>query len=130
MQMSNMFPPGHVLWAMRDSDLHPSHRSYLADTSRRAQSADKLRLFEVLDVEKVFSQIVFARDMLTCVPSHLPYSLLLTLTSELTCRINMTRSCMICYDGQRADVFTCVELVVISGINIVSNRECDCKRII
>lgn len=69
MQMSNMFPPGHVLWAMRDSDLHPSHRSYLAETSSRARGADKLRLFEVLNVEKVFSQIVFARDMLTYVPS-------------------------------------------------------------
>ncbi|KAF9458009.1 hypothetical protein BDZ94DRAFT_1227039 [Collybia nuda] len=70
MQMSNMFPPGHVLWAMRDSDLHPSHRSYLAETSGRTWGADKLRLFEVLDVEKVFSQIVFARDMLI---AHMPH---------------------------------------------------------
>ncbi|KAG6915469.1 hypothetical protein DXG01_011336 [Tephrocybe rancida] len=63
MQMSNMFPPGHVLWALRDSDLHPSHRSYL-EPSANVRCADKLRLFEVLDVEKVFSQIVFAKDML------------------------------------------------------------------
>jgi hypothetical protein len=67
MQMSNMFPPGHVLWAMRDSDLHPSHRSYLTESSSRTRGPDRLRLFEVLDVERVFSQIVFARDMLTYV---------------------------------------------------------------
>lgn len=57
MQNGNMYPPGRVLWAMRDSDLHPSHR-----LTRRP---DKLRLFDVLDVEQVFSQLVFARDMLT-----------------------------------------------------------------
>ncbi|KAF8075891.1 hypothetical protein FPV67DRAFT_1469670 [Lyophyllum atratum] len=68
MQMSNMFPPGYVLWAMRDSDLHPSHRSHLEPSSIRG--ADKLRLFEVLDVEKVFSQIVFAKDMLK---AHMPH---------------------------------------------------------
>jgi len=71
MQMSNMFPPGHVLWAMRDSDLHPSHRSYLDPPSTsNVRGADKLRLFEVLDVEKVFSQIVFAKDMLK---AHMPH---------------------------------------------------------
>lgn len=65
MHMTNMFPPGRVLWAMRDSDLHPSHRSYLpSESCSRAWGPDKLRLFEVLDVEQVFSQIVFARDML------------------------------------------------------------------
>ncbi|KAG5639349.1 hypothetical protein H0H81_004070 [Sphagnurus paluster] len=65
MQMSNMFPPGRVLWAMRDSDLHPSHRSYVGPSMSLARpDADKLRLFEVLDVEQVFSQIVFAQDML------------------------------------------------------------------
>ncbi|GLB33303.1 putative lipase (class 3) [Lyophyllum shimeji] len=71
MQMANMFPPGHVLWAMRDSDLHPSHRSYLDPPSTsNVRGADKLRLFEVLDVEKVFSQIVFAKDMLK---AHMPH---------------------------------------------------------
>lgn len=64
MQNGNMYPPGRVLWAMRDSDLHPSHR--LAKSLR----PDKLRLFEVLDVEQVFSQLVFARDMLT---AHMPH---------------------------------------------------------
>lgn len=68
MQMTNMFPPGRVLWGIRDSELHPSHRSYIpAESSNRACGPDKLRLFEVLDVERVFSQIVFARDMLLCV---------------------------------------------------------------
>lgn len=59
MHMADMFPPGRVLWAMRDSDLHPSHR-----LPESATAPDKLRLFDVLDVEKVFEQIVFARDML------------------------------------------------------------------
>lgn len=61
MHMSDLFPPGRVLWAMRDTDWHPSHR-----LPSDLDIKDKLRLFEVLDVEKVFSQIVFARDMLRC----------------------------------------------------------------
>ncbi|KAJ7590581.1 hypothetical protein C8J56DRAFT_824267 [Mycena floridula] len=69
MQSASMFPPGRVLWAMRDSDLHPSHRSKHASDSTDPSSSDKLRLFEVLDVEKVFGQIVFARDMLG---AHMP----------------------------------------------------------
>ncbi|KAJ3756522.1 hypothetical protein EV360DRAFT_47831 [Lentinula raphanica] len=64
MQMSNTFPPGRVLWALRESDLHFSHR---LDTST---NSDKLRLFEVLNVAKVFDQIVFAKDMLG---AHLPH---------------------------------------------------------
>jgi hypothetical protein len=62
MQMANMFPPGRVLWALRDSDLHPSHR--LGRGKEKSTEKDKLRLFEVLDVEKTFSQIIFSRDML------------------------------------------------------------------
>ncbi len=61
-----MYPPGRVLWAMRDSDLHPSHQRSESEPAQRGDK-DKLRLFEVLDVEKVFDQIVFARNMLTCV---------------------------------------------------------------
>ena len=69
MQMAHTFPPGRVLWALRESDLHPSHRSHDPEktspsSSSSSQQVDKLRLFEVLDVEKVFSQIVFAKDML------------------------------------------------------------------
>ncbi|KAF8898150.1 hypothetical protein CPB84DRAFT_1709834 [Gymnopilus junonius] len=63
MQNVHMFPTGRVLLAMRDSDLHPAHR-------QPNSTEDKLRLFEVLDVEKVFSQIIFARNMLT---AHLPH---------------------------------------------------------
>ena len=70
MQNSNMYPPGRVLWAMRDKDLHQTHRLCPSSTSPQTHGAsgggqDKLRVFEVLDVEKVFSQLVFARNMLT-----------------------------------------------------------------
>ncbi|KAF8628163.1 hypothetical protein AX17_006033 [Amanita inopinata Kibby_2008] len=79
MQNVNMFPPGRVLWAMRDSDLHFDYqlRNRNDDVTAahgRGDAGDsrlnKLRLFEVLDVEKVFSQIVFAKDMLT---AHMPH---------------------------------------------------------
>lgn len=59
MQSTTLYPPGRVLWAMRDSDLHPAHR-----THGLQRDPHKLRLFEVLDVERVFNQIVFAKDML------------------------------------------------------------------
>ncbi|KXN84203.1 hypothetical protein AN958_12856 [Leucoagaricus sp. SymC.cos] len=65
MQDQNLFPPGRVLWGMRDSDLHPSHRK-----NKGRRDKDKLRVFEVLEVEKVFDQIVFARNMLT---AHMPH---------------------------------------------------------
>jgi sn1-specific diacylglycerol lipase len=76
MQNVNMFPPGRVFWAVRENDLHPSHnnslRHYRNDgatigPSTSDRKPNKLRLFEVSDVEKVFSQIVFAKDMLTSV---------------------------------------------------------------
>jgi hypothetical protein len=66
MQNSNMYPPGRVLWAMRDKDLHQAHQLY----PQTPGGKDKLRVFEVLDVEKVFSQLVFARNMLT---AHMPH---------------------------------------------------------
>ena len=69
MQNSGMYPPGRVLWAMRDKDLHQAHQLYpsskISQTSGGPGGQDKLRVFEVLDVEKVFSQLVFARNMLT-----------------------------------------------------------------
>ncbi|KAG7096493.1 hypothetical protein E1B28_003923 [Marasmius oreades] len=73
MQMAHTFPPGRVLWALRESDLHPSHRSHGPDkmSSGASGPVDKLRLFEVLEVEKVFSQIVFAKDMLG---AHMPHN--------------------------------------------------------
>jgi len=70
MQNAFMYPPGRVLWAMRDGDLHPSHRLHAIHKNAGDAPEDKLRLFEVLDVEQVFSQIVFSRDMLT---AHMPH---------------------------------------------------------
>ncbi|CAE6535724.1 unnamed protein product [Rhizoctonia solani] len=67
MNMSDLFPPGRVLWALNDCDV--------SQTTRNPNSADtqpgSLRLFEVDDVETAFSQIVFSRDMLS---SHLPHN--------------------------------------------------------
>jgi hypothetical protein len=111
MQMANMYPPGRVLWAMRDSDLHPSHRKPTGPASARSPASsannkgpeDKLRLFEVLDVERVFSQIVFARDMLRFV-FPFPSRRIARETDVFgcvvrICRTNMTAFCMICYDN-------------------------------
>ncbi|KAA1465915.1 alpha/beta-hydrolase [Dentipellis sp. KUC8613] len=76
MTMSNLFPPGRVLWAVHEGDLEdmPPLQGDAKYSYNAAQTKDKdrtqLRLFEVLDVEKVFSQIVFARDMLS---SHMPH---------------------------------------------------------
>lgn len=72
MHFADLFPPGYVLWAVRESDLRPSHHlrvphavGSLASTGTFDSSdAEKIRLFEVLDVEGLFGQIVFARDML------------------------------------------------------------------
>ncbi|THH18291.1 hypothetical protein EW146_g2664 [Bondarzewia mesenterica] len=75
MTMTNMYPPGRVLWAVRNDDFEvavpPSgDAKYSPNFTYQSQDKDRLRLFEVLDTEKVFSQIVFARDMLS---SHLPH---------------------------------------------------------
>ncbi|EGO27137.1 hypothetical protein SERLADRAFT_413658 [Serpula lacrymans var. lacrymans S7.9] len=67
MHMADLFPPGRVLWAIRDIDLHPSHR---LSPKGSKKEPDKPRLFEVLDVEKIYSQIVFSRNMLS---AHLPH---------------------------------------------------------
>ncbi|KAF5346921.1 hypothetical protein D9758_010091 [Tetrapyrgos nigripes] len=67
MRQATTFPPGKVLWALRDGDMHPAHRIKVENTG---MGVKKLRLFEVLDVEEVFGQIVFARDMLG---SHMPH---------------------------------------------------------
>ncbi|KIY72562.1 alpha/beta-hydrolase [Cylindrobasidium torrendii FP15055 ss-10] len=68
-----LYPPGRLLWALRDSDLCEGRSTSAAKsgTSRtNASEKDKLRLFEVEDREKTFSQILFAKDMLS---SHLPH---------------------------------------------------------
>ena len=57
---------------MRDGDLHPNHRLRDSEgqTKKMDKGADKVRLFEVLDVPCAFDQIVFARDMLS---AHMPH---------------------------------------------------------
>ncbi|KAF9446738.1 alpha/beta-hydrolase, partial [Macrolepiota fuliginosa MF-IS2] len=71
MHGQTMFPPGRVLWAMRDSDLHPAHQvQKMQESTGKGKEQDKLRLFEVLDVEKVFDQIVFAKNMLSAHQPH------------------------------------------------------------
>lgn len=67
MTNAELFPPGRVLWAIRDTDLHPAHR-IIPDSSTSDSTKSKLRLFDVLDVVAVFGQIVFARDMLRSKP--------------------------------------------------------------
>ncbi|KIJ19785.1 hypothetical protein PAXINDRAFT_160496 [Paxillus involutus ATCC 200175] len=69
MQMADLFPPGRVFWARRDRDLPPSQRLSPSPSSS-GQEEDKVRLFEVLDTEKVFSQIVFSKNMLG---AHMPH---------------------------------------------------------
>ncbi|KAJ2918204.1 hypothetical protein MD484_g2163, partial [Candolleomyces efflorescens] len=64
MQNCDMYPPGRVFWALRDRDFHTSHQRY------QDYAKAKLRLFEVLNVKEVFSQIVFAQNMLS---SHMPH---------------------------------------------------------
>ncbi|KAI0786513.1 hypothetical protein C8Q75DRAFT_808486 [Abortiporus biennis] len=67
MRMAHLYPPGRVLWAMNDNDLHPSHR---LNEGKHKEKKKPVRLFEVSDVTGVFGQIVFARDMLS---SHMPH---------------------------------------------------------
>ena len=69
MPLHDLYPPGRVLWAVRDSDVSyaappPAERRYNPmEALRTKREEDSVRLFEVLDVEKVFSQILFTRDM-------------------------------------------------------------------
>ena len=65
MNMTHLFPPGRVLWAIREGDLDPAQRL----PSKQRKGTDKVRLFEVQDVQQVFGQIVFAKDMLRYVPA-------------------------------------------------------------
>jgi len=63
MHMADLYPAGRVFWGVRNGDLSPKHRL-------DGVAEGKVRLFEVHDVEKMFGQIIFARDMLS---SHLPH---------------------------------------------------------
>ncbi len=74
MPLHNLYPPGRVLWAVRNSDVSyapppPAEGRYSPMEALRAQREEGgVRLFEVLDVQKVFSQIVFSRDMIRYEP--------------------------------------------------------------
>lgn len=63
MQMDRLYPPGRVWWAIRDGSETPAH-AQVSSPNASGDLSDKVRLYEVLDVEKVFGQVVFARDML------------------------------------------------------------------
>ena len=69
MQMDRLYPPGRVWWAIRDGPDSPTCPQ-AASTSASCNVPENIRLYEVLDVEKVFSQVVFARDILRYVPKH------------------------------------------------------------
>lgn len=60
MRYADLFPPGRILWAIRDSSFHRSYQK-----APFSASPDVPRVFEVEKVEDVFGQVVFARDMLT-----------------------------------------------------------------
>ena len=63
MHMDRLYPPGKVWWAVRvDSDA-PT-QSEATPSGEHCIVTDNVRLYEVLDTEKVFGQVVFARDML------------------------------------------------------------------
>ena len=67
MRMAHLYPPGRVFWAIRDKDLDPIHQ--LKPPNKKG--SDKLRLFQVTDVEQVFTEIIFAKDMLRYVCSRM-----------------------------------------------------------
>ena len=63
MQMDRLYPPGKVWWAVRVGPDTPTH-SKTTSLGEQCDDGDGVKLYEVLDVEKVFGQVVFARDML------------------------------------------------------------------
>jgi hypothetical protein len=63
MQTDRLYPPGIVWWAVRGGSGTPDHTN-LPFRDGNYNITDSFTLYEVLDVEKVFGQVVFARDML------------------------------------------------------------------
>ena len=59
MHMADLFPTGRVLWATYNDELHPSHQAV-----PQTGSSHFLRLFEVNDVERMYGQVIFSKDML------------------------------------------------------------------
>ncbi|KAF9643309.1 alpha/beta-hydrolase [Thelephora ganbajun] len=70
MQMDRLYPPGRVWWVIRDNSDTPTH-SQAPSTRGSCSIGDNFWLYEVVDVEKVFGQVVFARDMLS---SYMPHA--------------------------------------------------------
>lgn len=91
MHNADLYPAGRVLWAMRNNDLHETHRSPPDPQSTGSAEGTKLRLFEVLDVDKIFSQVLFAKDMLRFSPCASVASHILMIISIVpTCPILTT----------------------------------------
>lgn len=63
MQMDRLYPPGRVWWAVSDNPDAPTYHQAPA-AGEGSKTAGNVTLYEVLDVEKVFGQVLFARDML------------------------------------------------------------------
>lgn len=63
MQMERLYPPGKVWWTLRECPDDPTYPR-ATPTNESCNTPENIRLYEVLDVEKVFSQVVFARDIL------------------------------------------------------------------
>jgi hypothetical protein len=70
--MADLYPAGNVFWAIHENDIDPDALPSSAINSTVASS--KLRLFKVTRVEKVFDQVIFARDMLRQVFSSVIWS--------------------------------------------------------
>lgn len=64
MQMDRLYPPGKVWWAASGNSDSPTYHPQATSTNTGCDIPENVRLYEVLDVEKVFGQVVFARDML------------------------------------------------------------------
>jgi sn1-specific diacylglycerol lipase len=69
MQMDRLYPPGRVWWAIQDGPDSPTCPQ-AASTSAGCNIPETVRLYEVLDVEKVFNQVVFARGILRYAPKY------------------------------------------------------------
>ncbi|KAG8851974.1 hypothetical protein FRB96_008989 [Tulasnella sp. 330] len=59
MRYVDLFPPGRVLWAVRDTSLHPAFRRNPTMVPHHC-----VRVFEVEKVEEVFNQLIFTPDMI------------------------------------------------------------------
>jgi len=70
MQMDRLYPPGRIWWVVRDDSSTPT-RFPAPPTGERCKVLENVKLYEVLDAEKVFGQVVFATDMLS---SHMPHT--------------------------------------------------------